>query len=77
MTPRLPTVSGRQFLRALERAGFEVIRIKGSHHFVRHRNDRSRQSVIPVHGTEDLGRALMRKILADLGLTPDELMNLL
>ena len=72
-----PTVSGQQVVRALERAGFEVIRVKGSHHFIRHRDNRSRQSVVPVLGSEDLGRALLRKILSDVGQTPDELIGFL
>ena len=77
MNKRLPTVSGQQVVRALERAGFEVIRVKGSHHFIRHRDNRSRQSVVPVLGSEDLGRALLRKILSDVGQTPDELIGFL
>ncbi len=35
---RLPIVTGPQVVRALERGGF-VIRIKGSHHFLRHSDD--------------------------------------
>lgn len=35
---RLRRVTGRQALKALQRAGFVVIRAKGSHHFVRHRD---------------------------------------
>ena len=77
MNKRLPTVSGQQVVRALERAGFEVIRVKGSHHFIRHRDNRSRQSVVPGLGSEDLGRALLRKILSDVGQTPDELIGFL
>jgi len=30
----LPAVSGRAVITALERASFEVVRIKGSHHFL-------------------------------------------
>ena len=74
---RLPTVSGRDVVRALERGGFSVIRIKGSHYFVRHLSDKTRQTVVPVHGSEDLGRAILRKILTDVGLTPEEFIDLL
>ena len=45
----LPALSGRAVIAALERAGFEVIRTKGSHHFLRHRDDPGRQTVVPVH----------------------------
>lgn len=74
---RLPTVSGRDVVQALERGGFRVIRIKGSHHFMRHDQDPTRQTVVPVHGSEDLGRPLLRKLLNDVGLTPDQFIALL
>ena len=63
-------------MRALERGGFVVIRIKGSHHVMRHSIDRSRTTVVPVHGNEDLGRSLLRKILSDVRLTVDEFIAL-
>jgi predicted RNA binding protein YcfA (HicA-like mRNA interferase family) len=74
---RLPTLTGREVVRVLQRAGFSVIRIKGSHHFLRHDRDPRRQTVVPVHGNEDLGRPLLRKILKDAGLTVDEFISLL
>src|SRR5215469_13238 len=43
----LPALPGRAVIAALERVGFEVIRTKGSHHFLRHRDDPSRQTVVP------------------------------
>jgi predicted RNA binding protein YcfA (HicA-like mRNA interferase family) len=38
---------------ALERVGFRVLRIKGSHHFLRHEDGRS--TVVPVHSGETTG----------------------
>jgi predicted RNA binding protein YcfA (HicA-like mRNA interferase family) len=63
---RLPTVTGREVVPALQRAGFSVIRIKGSHHFLRHDHDATRQTVVPVHGNEDLGRPLLREVFIAL-----------
>jgi len=40
---RLPRVTGRQ----AQRAGFLNIRIKGSHHFLRHPDGRA--TVVPIH----------------------------
>jgi len=37
---------------ALRKAGFEVARIKGSHHFLRHADGRG--SVVPVHSGETI-----------------------
>ena len=56
---------------ALGKAGFEIARIKGSHHFLQHRDGRA--TVVPVHAGETLGPGLMSKILRDTELTRDEL----
>ena len=33
---RLPGITGKQLIAALERMGFEEIRVRGSHHYLRH-----------------------------------------
>jgi predicted RNA binding protein YcfA (HicA-like mRNA interferase family) len=73
---KLPMLTGRDVVRALEKAGFSVVRIKGSHHFMRHAIDPTRQTVVPAHGSEDLGRPLLRKIIKDVGMTADEFAKL-
>ncbi|MEK6710651.1 MAG: type II toxin-antitoxin system HicA family toxin [Nitrospinota bacterium] len=50
---RLPRITGRQIIAALEKAGFEVTRAKGSHHFLRHADGRA--TVVPVHSGETIG----------------------
>lgn len=72
----LPAVPGRDVVRALEQAGFEVVRTKGSHHFLRHRTDSSRQTVVPVH-RRDLPPGTLRAILRQAGLSPAEFLRLL
>ncbi len=74
---RLPSLSGRDVIRALEAAGFVVIRVKGSHHMLRHPDDPTRQTVVPVHARKSLGRGLVAKILRDAGMTSDEFEALL
>lgn len=61
---RLPRLTGRQLLKSLNRQGFEVIRIKGNHHFIRHLDGRA--TVIPIHGKETLGPGLLIQILKDI-----------
>ena len=73
--PRLPAVSARDLIRALESTGFEVVRQRGSHLRLKH-SDGWVVSV-PVHAGKDVGRGLLRKILRDADLTPDEFMALL
>lgn len=77
MTERLPSLKAEEVIRALRKAGFEIARIKGSHHILRHRDDPSRGTVVPVHKGQDIKRGLLRKIIGDAGLTPDEFKSLL
>ena len=48
-----PALTGREVVKLLRRAGFQVIRVKGSHHFLRHQDGRT--TVVPVHSGETLG----------------------
>jgi len=67
----LPAYSGNQLIKALHRNGFETIRIKGSHHFLRHPDGRA--TSIPVHRGETIGRGLLAQILNDCELTRDDI----
>jgi predicted RNA binding protein YcfA (HicA-like mRNA interferase family) len=61
---RLPRVSGKEVVKALERAGFEVQRVRGSHTFLKHPD--GRVTSVPVHSRETLGPGFMRAILRDV-----------
>ena len=63
----LKSYSGKELLVILEIIGFEVIRIKGSHHYLKHPDGRA--TVIPVHSNETIGIGLFMKILKDIDLT--------
>jgi predicted RNA binding protein YcfA (HicA-like mRNA interferase family) len=71
---RVPRLRGRELVAALGRAGFEVVRVRGSHHFLRHADGRT--TVVPVHAGEVVGPGLMRKILRDCDLTADQIEDL-
>lgn len=73
--PRLPRCRARTLIAALERAGFSAIRVKGSHHYLRHPDGRA--TVVPVHARETIGPGLMGKILDDIEMDADELRRLL
>ena len=73
--PRLPILSGRKVIRALEQIGFEVVRQKGSQ--VRLKHEDGRVVTVPVHVGQDTSRGLLRKILRDAELTPQKLKDLL
>ncbi|MEI7837496.1 MAG: type II toxin-antitoxin system HicA family toxin [Planctomycetota bacterium] len=68
---RLPRLRGREVIRKLQRVGFGVIRIRGSHHFLRHPDGRC--TVVPVHAGEQIGPGLLRAILRDCELTAAQL----
>lgn len=72
---RRPRVTGKKLVAALERAGFETIRTKGSHFYLRHPDGRT--TVVPVHSGETLGPGLLAQILRDSELSPEDLRQLL
>jgi predicted RNA binding protein YcfA (HicA-like mRNA interferase family) len=73
---RLPRVKPRQVLAARQRAGFVVIRSKGSHHFLQHTEDPACRTVIAVHGS-DLPEATLHDILKQAGVSREEFLRLL
>ena len=72
---RLPRITGREVMSALRKAGFEVARIKGSHHFVRHPDGRG--TVVPIHAGETIGPGLLAAILRDSEIERDDFIALL
>jgi predicted RNA binding protein YcfA (HicA-like mRNA interferase family) len=70
---RLPRIAGKEMVKLLERLGFRVARIHGSHHFMERGDQRT---TVPVHGSRDLKIGTLRKILRDVGITPTEFENL-
>jgi predicted RNA binding protein YcfA (HicA-like mRNA interferase family) len=71
----IPIVTGARVVKALQRAGFGVTRINGSHHMMRHPDGRT--VVIPVHSGKDLLPGTMRGILKTVRMNPDEFRKLL
>ena len=68
-------LTGQQVIAALKKGGFEILRTKGSHHFLAHSD--GRRTVVPVHRGETIGPGLMLKILRDCDLERDEFLELL
>lgn len=67
---RLPIVKFRTMEKVLFRLGFKVVRQKGSHVFYRHPDGRT--TTVPNHPGRDLARPLLREILREIELTPEE-----
>jgi predicted RNA binding protein YcfA (HicA-like mRNA interferase family) len=73
--PRLPVLGADDLIRALAKAGFYIVRQRGSH--VRMEHADGRLVTVPVHSGQDVGRGLLRKILRDPDLTREEFLDLL
>jgi len=72
MSEKLPLISGKDFIKLLEKLGFVVTRINGSHHRMKHADGRI--TTIPVHKNDPIAKGLLRKILReDIKMTPAEL----
>jgi len=72
---RLPSLKPRQVVAALERTGFVVVRIVGSHYQLFNESTR-RHTTVPHHN-RDLPRGTVAEIIRQAGLTRDEFLNLL
>ena len=72
---RLPVISGRRVVRALEKAGYELDRQRGSHMVLRHSQPPHRRIVVPDH--REVARGTLRAILRSAGLSVDEFRELL
>lgn len=73
--PPVPSLRGEQVVRALERGGFKVARVTGSHHIMRHADGRG--TTVPVHPGRDVAKGTLRGILSDVGMTLADLQKLL
>lgn len=72
--PKLPRISGRDAVKFFESIGYKVIRQRGSHIRLKHPSDTNRQPLsIPDH--KELGKGLLRKLLRDAKISPEELLD--
>lgn len=69
---KLPVLSGEELIRALKKAGFQVVRQKGSHVSLQKENHKT---VVPVHN--ELAKGTLLGILKQCSLSRDDLENLL
>ena len=73
---RLPDVSGPELVKALQKAGFIVLRQKGSHLSLEKLDAAGQwRTIVPMH--REIARGTLHDILKQTGLTRDELRKLL
>jgi len=76
--PGLPRITGRELIKALQKAGFEVSRQKGSHvQMIKWFGDQKTTFPVPVHAGKVLKPGTLKGILRLAGIAPEKLYELL
>lgn len=75
MSSKLPRIDHTKLVRALEKAGFEKLRQRGSHLHLRHISDKKRVTV-PIHSNRTIPPGTLKAILRDADLSVDDFLKL-
>ncbi|HID28209.1 MAG TPA: addiction module toxin, HicA family [Methanosarcinales archaeon] len=73
--PKLPSLTPQKIIKVLEKKGFVLDRIKGSHHIYYH-PEMKRRVVVLLH-KRDLPKGTLLEILKQAGISKKELRDLL
>ena len=76
MSRKLPDLTAKEVVRALERAGFAKWRQKGSHLTMFRPNDR-RALTVPMHFSKSVSTGTLYTIIRSSGMSVDEFRRLL
>ena len=71
MGGKLPRVTARELIKVLEGLGFVCKPLAGTSHR-RFTHSDGRRTTVPVHQADTIGPGLLRKILRDINLSPEE-----
>jgi len=71
---KLPMLKPRQVIAALEQLGFVEVRQRGSHKQFRHSD--GRVTTVPDHRGRDIAPGLLRKILEDIRVRPEDFLRI-
>jgi len=77
--PKLPEVTGRELVRALEKAGFVIVRRRGSHVQLRREEDDGTVTTfpVPVHAGRNIKKGTLKGILRKAAMSADDFAALL
>ncbi len=73
--PKLPALTPKKVIAALERKGFVLDRVRGSHHIYFHQETK-RRVIVPLH-KKDIPKGTLLEILKQAGISKGELGELL
>ncbi|MFW8601591.1 type II toxin-antitoxin system HicA family toxin [Desulfobacterota bacterium M19] len=65
-----PTLKSSDITNGLKKAGFQLVRQKGS--YAKFKHEDSRATTVPIHAGQDIGRGLLKKILRDIEMSFEE-----
>jgi predicted RNA binding protein YcfA (HicA-like mRNA interferase family) len=72
---KIPVIPAKKVEKILAGIGFQKIRQKGSHIFYKHQD--GRVTTVPFHKGRDISPVLLKKILKDINMPPEEFIQLL
>ena len=74
--PRLPPLSPKKVIAILEKKGFVLKKVTGSHYIFAHAETK-RRFTVPFHSSQEVARGTLLQILKDAGISREELQDLL
>ncbi len=74
--PKLPSLSPQKVITILEKKGFVLKRVTGSHYIFAH-PETKRRVTVPYHSGQEVARGTLLQILEDAGISREEVQNLL
>lgn len=74
--PKLLSLSPQKVITILEKKGFLLKRVTGSHYIFAH-PETKRRVTVPFHSSQDIARGTLIQILEDAGISREELQDLL
>ena len=75
MPKRLPRLTAKEIISILEKKGFSLARKSGSHKI--YKNNQGKRVTIPFHGNKILHPKVLKSILTDANISPEELAELI
>ncbi len=72
---KIPILKPEEVVRVLKILGFTEVRQKGSHKVMKHKDGRI--TVVPIHKGRDISPVLLKKILKDINISPEEFLEAL
>ena len=73
MNGKLPLLDAKELIKILNKMGFEVMRQKGSHIYLKHKDGRC--TVVPLHSERDIGRGLLKRILNEIDVSREDFLK--